>query len=301
MQEQVQHYLDHLSATKKASPHTTLAYRNDLSQLVDFVQLLTGSNRQPVKSWKQITSAHVQAYVAFIKAQGYASSTIARKLAAVRSLFEFMIDQSLIAPGLAKLLAAPKVKRSAPNTLSQAEIDRLLAAPAQQQSNSNLRDRAMFELLYATGMRVSELVGMDVGDVDIQKKLVQIDRTGSRNRLAQINDNVSAVLRQYLVESRPQLLLDPHETSLFLNQRGQRLTRQGLWLIIKQYVTQAGINKSVTPHVLRHSFIANQLKNGTQPREIRKSLGNSSPISTQAYKTEQPKNQLIIDGKVVES
>lgn len=300
MQEQVQHYLDYLSAEKKASTHTTLAYRNDLTQLVDFVQLLTGPNRQPVRTWKQITAAHIQAYVAYVKAQGYASSTVARKLAAVRSLFEFMLEQNAIAPGLVKLLAAPKVKRSTPNTLTQDEINRLLDAPTQQQGTGSLRDRAMFELLYATGMRVSELVGMDVGDVDIQKKLVQIDRSGSRSRVAAIDDSVSEALRQYLIESRVQLLIDPHEVSLFLNQRGQRLTRQGLWLIIKQYVTLAGIKKSVTPHVLRHSFVANQIEKGTQPRDIRQRLGNTSPISTQAYKGQQPKNQLIIDGKVVE-
>ena len=281
MQEQVQHYLDYLSAEKKASTHTTLAYRNDLTQLVDFVQLLTGPNRQPVRTWKQITAAHIQAYVAYVKAQGYASSTVARKLAAVRSLFEFMLEQNAIAP-------------------TQDEINRLLEAPTQQQGTGSLRDRAMFELLYATGMRVSELVGMDVGDVDIQKKLVQIDRSGSRSRVAAIDDSVSEALRQYLIESRVQLLIDPHEVSLFLNQRGQRLTRQGLWLIIKQYVTLAGIKKSVTPHVLRHSFVANQIEKGTQPRDIRQRLGNTSPISTQAYKGQQPKNQLIIDGKVVE-
>ncbi|MFN8441229.1 MAG: tyrosine-type recombinase/integrase [Caldilineaceae bacterium] len=300
MQEQVEQFLEHLSSKKKSSTHTTLAYRNDLSQLVEFVQLLTGSNRQSVKTWKQITPAHVQAYVAFIKAQDYATSTVARKLAAVRSLFEWMVGQGALSPSLVKLLAAPKVKRSAPSTLSQEEIERLLKAPAEHQSLSGLRDRAMFELLYATGMRVSELVGLNVNDIELAKQSLLIDRGGTRSRCTQLNPTITEILRAYLTEARPYLLLDAQEPSLFVNQRGQRLTRQGLWLLIKQYVQQAGIKKTVTPHVLRHSFIANQLEKGTQPRDIRQAIGNSSPISTQAYKTHQGGHQLIIDGKVME-
>ena len=301
MQEQVEQFLEHLGNKKKSSTHTTLAYRNDLSQLVDFVQLLTGPNRQSVKTWKQLTPAHVQAYVAFIKAQDYATSTVARKLAAVRSLFEWMVGQGLLPPSLVKLLAAPKVKRSVPSTLSQEEIERLLKAPAEQQSMSSLRDRAMFELLYATGMRVSELVGLDIADVELTKQSITIDRGGTRSRCTQITSHVTEILRTYLTESRPYLLLDAQEPSLFVNQREQRLTRQGLWLLIKQYVQQAGIKKTVTPHVLRHSFIANQLEKGAQPRDIRQAIGNSSPISTQAYKTHQSVHQLIIDGKVIET
>lgn len=300
MQEQIERFLDYLSNKSKSSTHTALAYRNDLKQLLDYVQLLTGTNRQSIKTWKQLTSAHVQAYVAFIKAQGYAASTIARKLAAVRSLFEYLVRENLMAPGLYKLLAAPKVKRSVPNTLTQAEIDRLLAAPTQHKSMSALRDRAMFELLYATGMRVSELVGMNVDDVDIQNRTVQMDRSGSRVRSAQISDTVAEILQRYLTEALPTFLIDLQEPSLFVNQRGQRLTRQGLWLIIKQYVEEAGINKPVTPHVLRHSFVANQLEKGAEPHDIRQSIGNSSPISTQSYRPQQNSHQLIIDGKVVE-
>ena len=117
----------------------------------------------------------------------------------------------------------------------------------------------------------------------------------------QIPERTASLLRLYLLEARTHLLLEADEPSLFLNQRGQRLTRQGLWLIIKQYVKQAGIKKLVTPHVLRHSFIAIQLENGAQPRELRQRLGKTSPISTQAYKTQQPTHRLIVDGKVVES
>lgn len=300
MQDQVEQFLEHLSSKKKSSTHTTLAYRNDLSQLVEFVQLLTGPNRQSVKTWKQLTTAHVQAYVAFIKAQDYATSTVARKLAAVRSLFEWLAAQGMVSPGLMKLLTAPKVKRSTPSTLSTEEVERLLKAPAEQQGISSLRDRAMFELLYATGMRVSELVNLNSTDMDLKQQCIHIDQGGARSRLAQLNSRIVEILRTYLNESRPYLLLDSEEPSLFVNQRGQRLTRQGLWLIIKQYVKQVGINKTVTPHVLRHSFIANQLEKGAQPRDIRQAIGNSSPISAQAYKTHQSVHQLIIDGKVME-
>ncbi len=298
MQEQIQRFLDHLVSTKRVSTHTTLAYRNDLSQFQQFLKQMLPAATGSI-TWSALTPMHVEAYVAHMKAQDYATATVARKLAALRSMFEFLSNQNVLQVDLGKTLSAPKVKRNAPRTLLPVEVERLLEAPTRHNTASSLRDRAMLEVLYATGMRVSELVNLDADDCDLQKSVLHINVKGARNRSVPLNSAASNALTVYVSNARAVMLLDPGERSLFVNQRGQRLTRQGLWLILKQLVKQAGITVPVTPHILRHSFIANQLKNGAKLQDVRQQVGNISPISMQAYKGMVSGNQIVIDGKVV--
>lgn len=301
MQEEVQRYLLSLGVEEDASENTVAAYRNDLSQLLTFLMHYEAPDGQRVVSWDQVTPAIIQNYVFHLKDRDYASSTVARKVAAVKSYFEFMRLHGIIEDDPAALLESPKVKKHIPHTISHEDIERLLAAPKQQTTPQALRDGALLETLYASGMRVTELVNLDVGDLDLEGGRLICAADGKRRRVAPLDTTVQAALRNYMEHGRPALVVRPTETALFLNHRGQRLTRQGLWLIIKRYVKEVGIREQVTPHTLRHSFAAHLLNTGAALREVQKRLGHASLSTTQVYKqvTEESAPEILIDGKPV--
>lgn len=301
MQEEVQRYLLSLGVEEDASENTVAAYRNDLSQLLTFLMHYEAPDGQRVVSWDQVTPAIIQNYVFHLKDRDYASSTVARKVAAVKSYFEFMRLHGIIEEDPAALLESPKVKKHIPHTISHEDIERLLAAPKQQSAPQALRDGALLETLYATGMRVTELVNLDVGDLDLDGGRLICAADGKRRRVAPLDTTVQEALRNYMEHGRPALVVRTTENALFLNHRGQRLTRQGLWLIIKRYVKEVGIREQVTPHTLRHSFAAHLLNTGAALREVQKRLGHASLSTTQVYKqvTEESAPEILIDGKPV--
>jgi integrase/recombinase XerD len=184
-------------------------------------------------------------------------------------------------------------------------VDKLLAAPAAQQTPNALRDVALMETLYATGVRVSELINLNLGDIDLFNRLVACN-SGRRSRVVPIFPRAVTALRAYLDDGRPHLVVDPNEQALFLNHRGQRLTRQGLWLIIKRYVVDVGIDDMVTPHTLRHSFAAHLLSAGANLREVQERLGHANVSTTQMYRQGQETGggasgeaEITIDGRAV--
>jgi integrase/recombinase XerD len=191
-------------------------------------------------------------------------------------------------------LDSPKVKKRLPKAISRRDIDRLLAAPASGASAKSQRDRALLELLYASGMRVTELVSLDTGDVDPAAGIVRVHgkRNLTKERVIGIGDRATEAVRIYLNKGRFQLLRDPNEQALFLNHRGQRLTRQGLWLIIKHYVDEVGIAEDVTPHTLRHSFAAHKLSQGKSLQDIQRLLGHANISTTQVYQQVSQENDL---------
>jgi integrase/recombinase XerD len=302
MQEEVQRYLLSLGIEGDASDNTVAAYRNDLSQLLTFLMHYVAPDGTRVTDWAQVTPAVIQDYVFHLRDRDYASSTVARKVAAVKSFFEFMRTHGLVDEDPAALLESPKVKKHIPHTILHEDVERLLAAPKQQVTPQALRDSALLETLYATGMRVTELVNLNVGDLDLEQGKIVCGADGKRRRVAPLNITVQDALRVYMERGRPALIVRPNETALFLNHRGQRLTRQGLWLIIRRYVKEVGIREPVTPHTLRHSFAAHLLNTGAGLREVQRRLGHASLSTTQVYKqvAEETTPEITIDGKIVD-
>lgn len=280
MQDEIQAFLDHLEVERRLSPHTVMAYRNDLGQFLAYLEGLEVVQRP--RGWGNVTRDHIIGYLLAMREREYASTTIARKSAAIRSFFAFLLNQHLLTADPTAELDAPRVERSLPEVLSLEEVERLLAAP-DPATPTGLRDKALLELLYATGLRVSEVVGLDLDDIDLQSGTLRCVGKGNKERLLPLYQRVLNILRDYLTMARPHFQAREDEQAFFLNRRGQRLTRQGLWLIIKQYVDQVGIQGEVTPHTLRHSFATHMLRGGAGLREIQQILGHASIATTQIY------------------
>lgn len=276
MRRQIDQFLTYLQVVKNCSENTTSAYRNDLIQFLHFVS-------QDIKGWDQVTKRTLNAYVQSLQERKYASSTVARKVAAVKSFFHFMLDQKILGDDPTATLDSPKVKKRLPQILSPEDIEALLEQPLHSDDSKAVRDKAFLELLYAAGMRVSELVSLDVGDVDTERQTVRCSSKGNKQRLLPISERAKDALSNYLERARSALVKDPEEEALFLNHRGRRLTRQGLWLIIKGYVEAANLGIDVTPHTLRHSFATHLLNGGAELREVQRLLGHANISTTQIY------------------
>lgn len=283
MREQIDGFLSSLREEKGYSNNTIVAYRNDLGQFLDYL-----STRLGLSSWNLVSKDHLAQYLGCLRNDHeYASATVARKVAACKSLFRHLVDRGQVPDDPSASLDSPKVRKYLPTAISESEVERLLRTPNRADSVRGMRDSALLELLYATGMRVSEVVALDVDDIDLADSFVHcVSRTGkSRERRIPIYRRAAEALATYLARSRGQLIRDAGSTerALFLNHRGQRLTRQGLWLIIKKYVEQAGITSPVTPHTLRHSFATHLLNGGADVREVQGLLGHANVSTTQVY------------------
>lgn len=282
MAEEIRSFLNHLAIEKGYSENTINAYRNDLNQLADFVEE-TAVGKGDTPDWPSVDRNLLISYILDLKERNYAPATVARKVAAVKSFFDFLVAEDIIKSDPTENLSSPKVGKSLPKPLSVAEVELLLAAPAKLSTPEAKRDVAMIELLYACGMRVSELISLNVGDVNLEAGFVRCMGKGSKERIIPIHQEASRFVKEYIVEARTQLLRDKDEQALFLNRRGERLTRQGLWLILKNYAKAAGIKKPVTPHTLRHSFATHILNGGADLRAVQELLGHANISSTQIY------------------
>lgn len=279
MYEQLANFLDRLQDEMNYSENTAVAYRNDLNQFFQFLQ----ESGLPA-NWAQVNQSLLERYVENMKGQAYASSSVARKVAAVKSFFEYLEAHKLIGDNPAVDLQSPKVEKRLPHTLTPDEVVQLLLAPRQEDSPKNLRDTALLALLYATGMRVTEVVTLDIDDMDMSGQILHCAGKDGSMRQIPFDDETTEVLYNYLEHGRPHLLKDSEQTALFLNHRGQQLTRQGLWLIIKAYAQEAGLTDSVTPHTMRHSFAVHRLEGGSDLKEVQKLLGHANISTTQIYK-----------------
>jgi integrase/recombinase XerD len=277
MREQIEGFLQYLTTDKKCSENTTSAYRNDLTQFLDAIS-------DQAQGWDRVNKHVLAVYVESLQQQRYASSTIARKVAAVKSFFHFLLDTGHLSDDPTATLDSPKVQKHLPKILSTDEVERLLDEPVQMSDPKSLRDKAFLELLYATGMRVSELVALDTDDVKLSNGTVFCTkRQDNKQRTLPLPESAVHAINVYLERGRPALLRDTQEDALFLNHRGKRLTRQGLWLIIKGHVQAAGLDAGVTPHTLRHSFATHKLHGGAKLRDVQKLLGHANISTTQIY------------------
>lgn len=282
MRQEVQSFLNHLSIEKGFSENTIDAYRNDLYQLTSFVEELAMVQGYEPR-WSAVDRNLLISYILNLKERKYAPATVARKVAAVKSFFDFLVAEEALASDPTENLSSPKVGKALPTPLSPSEVETLLAEPAKASSPEAKRDKAMLELLYATGMRVSELVSMNMDDLNLGAGFVRCFGKGAKERIIPIHPSAVQATEQYLEEARPSLLRNRDEEALFLNRRGERLTRQGFWLILKTYAKAAGIKKDVTPHTLRHSFATHMLSGGADLRTVQELLGHANISSTQIY------------------
>lgn len=280
MDEQLLAFLEFLQEEYNYSNNTTAAYKNDLNQ---FVKFLNNGNYSNIHNWNDVTPDIINQYVEYMKGQPYASSSVARKVAAVKSFFNYLHEHNMISENPTTNVDSPKVKKRLPQTLSSEEVERLLAAPTQKKSPKNLRDTALLNMLYSTGMRVTEVVSLQLDDLDLEQSILFCPGKEDALRELPFDKETHQILEAYLEEGRPYLVKDKEEKALFLNHRGQQLTRQGLWLIIKAYAKQADLSTAVTPHTLRHSFAAHKLNSGSDLQEVQKLLGHANISTTQIY------------------
>ncbi len=278
MHEYVDSFLAYMAGERQMSDNTTAAYRTDLDQLCTFLR------ERQMADWSVVTHDDMLAFMLFLHERRYAASTVARRTAAVKSFFGYLTSQQVIAHDPTSLIDSPKVDRYPPKAISQHQMDELLELPLQSRSPEGLRDKAMLELLYATGMRVSELVALDTVNVTPDAVTVRCAGKASRERVLPLTPTAATAVEEYLDVARTQIARSAGEDcgSLFLNHRGKRLTRQGFWLILKGYADQVGLH-NLTPHTLRHSFAAHMLDGGAELREVQERLGHAFLSTTQIY------------------
>jgi integrase/recombinase XerD len=307
MHQDVERFLQVLEAERGFSVNTIFAYRNDLTQFLTFLagEKADDGGRGPsddedvgtvsapsqwiphVETWDQLTDDDLTSYLHYLRSRKYASSTVARKMAAIKSFFNFLIAEGQLRGDPGARMTAPRVDKYTPRSITPDEVARLLQQPAKDGDTAArrpeaARDRAMLETLYATGMRVSELVALDCDDVNLLERHMRCAGRTARERQVPLRDSAIEAIDYYLFQARPLLVLR-EENALFLNHRGNRLTRQGFWLILKSYAEKAEI-ADITPHTLRHTFATHALGRGANLREVQQLLGHVSISTTQVYR-----------------
>lgn len=286
MQDEIEHFLSSLQSDRQFSANTITAYRNDLNQFAGFLQRPPedDTSNRPLTAWSELTQDSLNAYLLFLGERSYASSTVARKTAAIKSFCVWLNTRGIVNGGIGEHITAPRVDKYVPRAINPEDVDRLLAAPSRLAGAKPeaMRDRAMMEVLYATGMRVSELVSLNVDDVNLETGTVLCPGKAGRTRRLPLSPRALEALCRYLSDGR-RMLTGQNQNSLFVNHRGGRLTRQGFWLILKAHAEKAGI-KQMTPHTLRHSFAIHALRRGADIREVQRQLGHVSLSTTQIYR-----------------
>jgi len=278
MRQEIEAFLNYLSAEKGFSENTIAAYKNDLYQLEDFIQDLGKKQR-----WPEVDRQLILSYLLNLKTRGYAPATIARKTASVKSLFKFLAAKAVVTNVPTENLGSPRVKKSLPRPLTVAQVKELLKQPDKYSTPGAMRDKAMLEFLYASGLRVSELVSLNLEDMNLKDDCVTCLIKSSKVRTITIRRDSVPSLKKYLDEAYPQLASQKEVKALFLNRLGDRLTRQGFWQILRNYAREAKLNVVVTPRTLRHSFAAHTLSQGTGIHAVQQSMGHANISTTQAY------------------
>jgi integrase/recombinase XerD len=281
MDTDIKAFLDYLSSEKKYSDNTLAAYHSDISQLLSYAK---SKSSDVVQGGVTLNSEVLSGYMQNLQERRYAVSTIARKIAAAKSFIKFMTTTGKVHKDLAPTLASPHVNKTQPKPLSVSEVRILLAEPAKSSAVEAKRDQMMLELLYATGMRVSELMALNVSDIDMKASKVQCSNGPTKVRVIPIDGHILKMCRDYVNNARSELVNDEKEDALILNRRGERLTRQGFWQIVKGYAEKVELGDKVTPRSLRHSFAIHRLNGGLDLQSVKELLGHAHISTTRAYK-----------------
>ena len=274
MQKQIKNFLNFIENDKKVSDNTLQSYKRDLLQYEEYVE----KNRI---NYLKINEEEIKEYLTHMSEIGKKSSTISRSLASIRSFYQYLLKVKKIKRDPTDGIQSPKIEKKAPAVLTSQEVELLLEQP-KNVDLKGIRDKAMFEFAYATGMKVTEIISLNIDDVNIEEGFVTC-KTKDKSRNIPLGSLSLKALKDYIENSRNILIKDENETSLFVNTNGQRLTRQGFWKIVKYYKEQAHISKDITPHILRHSFATHLLQNGADLKAIQTMLGHSDISSTQVY------------------
>ena len=272
-------FINYLSVERGLSKHTLSAYRNDISALIGFLS----ENKLADQTWNNVGESNIRAYLDDLDERGYALTTKSRKIASAKSFFNFMKEEQIIEGNPLSDVRQPRTGQSLPKALSIEDVDRLLGASSDSDTTEDSRDLAMVELMYAAGLRVSELVGLNLRDVDLDAGTVRTIGKGSKERVIPIYDTAVESIAEYITYFRPAHSRYQSEKALFLNRRGRRLTRQAYWLRLNKLATKVGISSKITPHMLRHSFATHLLHGGASLRHLQELLGHSSIATTQIY------------------
>jgi len=272
----VERFLDALWVENGLSKNTLSAYRSDLSQLALWQKK---NNKMRLFDLKR---EHLLRYLAHIQQQGKSSRTNARLLSSVKRLFQYLIRENELAVDPTAQIDSPRYMKALPSSLTESDIEALLNAPDVDNAQGQ-RDQAMLETLYASGLRVSELIGLQLSQLNLNEGLVRIVGKGDKERLVPLGENAILSVQHYLINARPELLKGRQSDAVFVSNRGQGMTRQTFWYLIKRYVITAGINKPVSPHTLRHAFATHLLNHGADLRVLQMLLGHSNLSTTQIY------------------
>ncbi len=282
MKEDINSFLNYLAVEKGFSENTLSAYHNDLYQLANFVEG-EAARCGSVPSWASFSRQWMLSYLLNLKERGYAATTVARKVAAAKSFFSFMVAEGNIKDNPTQNVGSPRVGKSLPKPISYSQAMLLLEQPAKLSTPEAKRDKAMLELLYASGMRVSELMSLNLDSVDTEGGSVRCFGKGHKERVIPIAPRAALTLKEYLQEARSHQVHNDAEKALFLNRRGERLTRQGFWQILKGYAKSAELDVEISPHTLRHSFATHMLSGGADLRSVQELLGHANISTTQVY------------------
>lgn len=276
MDELLNSFLEYLQVEKGYSPNTVASYRYDL------ITAITGLGLVKPADLEFVNHDYLAAFIYKLSKEKYSPATIARHIASLRGFFRFLFLDGRITADPTVNLETPKLKKKLPRVLTVAEVNLLLADPAGSDP-FEYRDKAMLELLYATGMRVSELVNLDIKQVDLEMGYIRCRGKGDKERIIPLGSKAAYWVKAYLEQSRKELAGIKTTNALFLNHHGGRLTRQGFWKLIKKHAQQKGIKKEITPHTLRHSFATHLLANGADLRSVQELLGHADVGTTQVY------------------
>jgi len=276
MDKLIERFIHYLAVERGLALNTLESYQRDLVSYVEFV------SKSGIHDLNQTRRANIIAFLANLQRKGRATSTISRNLASLRAFYGFLLRDGLIDGDPTTNLESPKIEKRLPKVLSVKEVEALLEGP-DTGAVAGIRDKAMLELLYATGIRVSELVSLNQSDVNLNMGFLKCYGKGSKERIIPLGSVALQAVSDYIMRSRSKLLRNPGEESLFLNHHGQRLSRQGFWKIIKKYAGNADIDKEITPHTLRHSFATHLLENGADLRAVQEMLGHADISTTQIY------------------
>ena len=274
MEEELNLFFGFLENDKKVSNNTLQSYERDLKQYERYLS-------EQGKEYKEETNEGIKEYITYMQEIGKKSSTISRGLASIRSFYQYGVKNKDVENDPTEGISSPKIEKRVPSVLTSSEVALLLDQPKNVDLKGT-RDKAMLEFAYATGMRVTEIISLNVEDVHLEEGYVTCKNVGKQRNIPLGSISIKA-LKEYIDEARPIMIKDENETALFVNVNGKRLTRQGFWKIVKFYKEQAHITKDITPHVLRHSFATHLLQNGADLKAIQTMLGHSDISSTQVY------------------
>lgn len=276
LEETLENFLDYLSIERGLAENTIISYRYDLIKYIVFLK------KRKISSFSQTNKILVKNYFIYLRGKDLEINSISRNLAAVKMLYRFLLMEGLIKEDITSLIEFPRVSKKLPHVLSLREIN-LLLDKANFKGNLGLRDQAILELLYATGMRVSELIYLKINDINMENCMLKCLGKGSKERMIPFGDKARQSLNLYLDKLRPKLIKNLNEDTLFLNNRGERISRQGVFYLVKLYAHKAGIEKKVTPHTLRHTLATHLIENGADLRSVQEMLGHSDISTTQIY------------------